>query len=117
VAMTIENIIDELKLRIFTGYDKVSRPVKGAYSSDLLSDVMGKAKDGGLWITVQTHKNIIAVASLKDLAAVLIVNGGKPDEDTLKVAESEGIVLLGTSEGAFEACGKLYKMMERNAVV
>jgi hypothetical protein len=115
--MTIENIIQELNLEIYTGADKLQRPVKGAYASDLLSDVMGRAKEGELWITMQTHKNIIAVASLKDIAAVLIVNGGKPDEDTLITAESEGVVLLGTRERAFASCGKLYKLLERDAVV
>jgi predicted transcriptional regulator len=115
--MTLENIIQELKLEVFAGKNKFSRPVKGAYASDLLSDVMGRAKEGEVWITMQTHKNIVAVASLKDLAAIIIVNGLKPDEDVVITAETEGVVLLGTSERSFGICGKLYKMMERDAVV
>lgn len=115
--MTIENIIQELNLEVYAGSDILRRPVKGAYSSDLLSDVMGRAKEGEVWITMQTHKNIIAVASLKDLSAILVVNGNKPDEDTLMTAESEGIVLLGTRETSFNTCGRLYKLLERNAVV
>src|SRR5512145_826971 len=115
MKMTIENIVKELKLEVFTGTDKLQKPVKGAYSSDLLSDVMGRAKEGDLWITMQSHKNIIAVASLKDIAAILIVNGGKPDEDTLRAAKSEGIVVLGTAERTFNTCGMIYKIMERNA--
>jgi len=45
------------------------------------------------------------------------VNGGKPDENTLSAAASEGVVVLGTDERSFTICGKLYKMMERDAVV
>lgn len=115
--MTVENIIKELKLNVFAGNDFLNRAVKGAYASDLLSDVMGKAREGEVWITLQTHKNIVAVASLKDLAAILIVNGSKPDENTLTAAASEGMVVLGTDEPSFTICGKLYKMMERDAVV
>jgi predicted transcriptional regulator len=115
--MTIDNIIQELNLEIYTGTDMLQRLVKGAYASDLLSDVMGRAKEGEVWITMQTHKNIVAVASLKDLAAIIIVNGLKPDEDVVTTAESEGVVLLGTTERSFGICGKLYKMMERDAVV
>jgi hypothetical protein len=115
--MTIENIVRELKLEVYTGADKLQGPVKGAYASDLLSDVMGRAKEAELWITMQTHNNIVAVATLKEISAIVIVNGGKPDEDTLATAESEGVVLLGTRERSFDTCGKLYKLMERNAVV
>jgi hypothetical protein len=115
--MNIENVINELGLRVFAGADKSGRQVKGAYASDLLSDVMGKAREGDLWITMQTHKNIIAVASLKDLSAILIVNGGKPAEETIAVAEQEGVILLGTGDRSFSTCGKLYKMMERDALV
>lgn len=115
--MTIQAIIDEMHLHVFAGANKTGRQVKGAYVSDLLSDVMGKAREGELWITMQTHKNIIAVASLKDLSAILIVNGGRPGEETIAAAEQEGVILLGTGERSFSTCGKLYKMMERDAVV
>jgi hypothetical protein len=115
--ITIEDIIQELTLTVYSGSGKLQNQVKGAYASDLLSDVMGRAKEGDLWITMQTHKNIIAVASLKDLSAILIVNGGQPEEETIATAESEGVVLLGTRERSFATCGKLYKMMEGNALV
>jgi hypothetical protein len=115
--MTIENVINELDLQVFAGVNKTGRQVKGAYVSDLLSDVMGKAREGELWITMQTHKNIIAVASLKDLSAILIVNGGLPEEETIAAAEQEGVILLGTGDRSFSTCGKLYKMMERDALV
>ena len=115
--LTIADIIHELNLEVICGSGKLQQPVRGAYISDLLSDVMGKAREGELWITMQTHKNILAVAALKDLSAILIVNGGRPEKDMIGAAETEGIVLLGTQERTFAACGKLYKLMERNALV
>jgi predicted transcriptional regulator len=115
--MTLTDIINELKLQVLTGDDKLQTFVTGAYASDLLSDVMGKAREGNVWITMQTHKNIIAVASLKEAAAIIIVNGGRPDEKTLDAARAENVVVLATSENSFTTCGKLYKLMERNALV
>jgi len=61
-----------------------------------------------VWITLQTHQNVMAIASLKDLAAVILVKGFEPDEDTLARSHEEGIPLLGTKLGTFEMAGKLY---------
>jgi serine kinase of HPr protein (carbohydrate metabolism regulator) len=115
--MNLNTIIKELNLQVLTGADKLDAQVKGAYASDLLSDVMGKARERNLWITMQTHKNIVAVASLKEVAAIIIVNNGKPEEDTLAAAEKEGVVLLSTGDTSYMICGKLYKLMERDAMV
>jgi hypothetical protein len=115
--ITIADLVKEFELEVFSGTDKLQSPVKGAYSSDLLSDVMGKAVEGDIWITMQTHRNIIAVASLKEMAAILVVNGGQPEPETVESATSEGVILLGTRERSFTTCGKLYKLMERDALV
>jgi hypothetical protein len=115
--ITISDLVREFELDVFSGENKLQSPVKGAYASDLLSDVMGKATHGDLWITMQTHRNIIAVASLKELSAILIVNGGRPEPETVASAASEGVILLGTKERSFATCGKLYKLMERDALV
>jgi serine kinase of HPr protein (carbohydrate metabolism regulator) len=72
---------------------------------------MGYADAGFVWVTLQTHKNIMAIASLKELAAVVLVKGLIPDQDTLTLARQEGIALLGTSEQAFEFSGRLYRML------
>ena len=115
--ITIGDIVNELGLTVFSGADKMQKALEGAYASDLLSDVMGRACRGNVWITMQTHRNIVAVASLKELAAILLVNGGIPEEETIETAEKEGIVLLGTREGSFATCGRLYIRMQKNALV
>ena len=60
----------------------------GGYCSDLLSDVMGNACEGEIWITLQTHKNIMAVAALKEVAAILLVKGLRPAAEVLTLAEA-----------------------------
>jgi len=69
--------------------------------------VMGNASEGSLWITLQKHRNIVAVAVMKSLSGIVLVKGREPDEDTVAKAEKEGIPILATPMGAFEIAGKL----------
>ncbi|MPN26617.1 hypothetical protein SDC9_174042 [bioreactor metagenome] len=73
---------------------------------------MGFAKDGQIWVTLQTHKNIMAVATLKDLAAVVLVKGFVPDNDAAEVSNKEGLPILGTDEQAFEITGKIFTLLK-----
>jgi len=77
------------------------------------SDVMGNADEGNVWITLQTHKNLMAVAALKELAVIIIVKNLKPDADVLSTAEKEGIPVLSTTHTAFEIAGRLYKLLQK----
>jgi serine kinase of HPr protein (carbohydrate metabolism regulator) len=107
--MTVKEMAQTLGLTIFTGEEGLEKEIEGGYTSDLLSDVMGYA--GYVWITLQTHKNVMAVASLKELAAVILVKGFAPDEDTAELARQEQISILGTTEQAFELSGRLYRLL------
>lgn len=83
--------------------------ISGCYISDLLSDVLAHTGPGVLWVTIQTHRNVVSVASMKDVTAVLITCGRKPDATVIAEAEEEGIVLLSTPLTTFEAAGKLWE--------
>lgn len=104
----VAELIKKFELQIFSGYAGLENEISGGYVSDLLSDVMGCAREKQVWITLQTHRNVLAIASLKDLAAVILVKGLQPDEDSLKHSEEEGIPLLGTKMETFEIAGKIY---------
>jgi hypothetical protein len=84
-------------------------PLKGAYTSDLLSDVMANAKEGGALITIQAHKNTVAVATLVNITVVILCNN-RPiqDEEMLSAAKDEGIAVIRTRENQFTVSGKLY---------
>ena len=84
------------------------REIQGGYASDLLSDVMGNSREGDVWITLQKHVNVVAVAQLNGLSAIVLVNGRKPEPDTLAKAEEMGIPIISTPLQAFEAIGILY---------
>ena len=115
--MQVSEIIDKLGLTVFSGKNGVTRSISGGYASDLLSDVMGHAREGQVWVTLQTHKNVMAIASLKDLAAVILVKGNQPDDDTLEHSNEEGVPILGTTKSSFEIVGELYKLMEKHEVL
>ncbi len=109
----MSEIFEELGLELLNGEVDMDREVTGGYVSDLLSDVMGHAREGELWITLQSHINVVAVASLKELPAILLVKGIKPDVAMLQKATEEGIPILVTSYSAFEAAGKIYALLHR----
>lgn len=109
--MTVKEIVDKLDLKCLVEAN-LDTEVTGAYASDLLSDVMGNARSGQVWITMQTHKNVTAIASLRDLAAVVIVRGGQPEEDMLELAKEEDVCVLVSQDATFEVCGKLYETLK-----
>ena len=88
--------------------DAGRRDVRGGYASDLLSDVMAHAEDGDAWITMQRHVNTVAVAQLKNLAAIVIVNGRQPEADMAARAAEHGVPVVTTPLTAFDAAGRLY---------
>ena len=109
--MTVQDIVDKLNLTVFSGSQGLAAMIAGGYASDLLSDVMGNADSGYVWITLQAHKNVIAIASLKELAAVILVKGITPDEETLSLSNQEGIPILGSALETCELAGKLYGLL------
>jgi len=109
--MTVSDIVKQLNLKVESGEQGLIRKVNGAYVSDLLSDVMGNANEGQVWITLQVHKNVMAVASLKELAAVILVKGLEPTSECAEQSNIEGIPILSTNLGTFEISGELYKFL------
>ncbi len=110
--MNVRDVVEKLSLEVRTTQGDLGRAVKGCYISDLLSDVMANAQEGELWITLQTHPNIVAVAALKNLAGIIITNKRNPEEETLKKAESEHITVAVSSLSTFEAGGRLFAMLQ-----
>ncbi len=111
--MSLETIAAQLGLKRETEASKDGEVTSG-YASDLLSDVLAKAKKGTLWVTNQKHQNIIGVAIMLDLAGVIIAGGVQPDENTLEKARSENVPLYTTDMSMFDLVGKLYELGVRS---
>ncbi len=108
--MKISQMVEALSLKVLAGEGLLDREVLSGYCCDLLSRVMAKGKKGMAWITVQTHMNIVAVASLVEMACIIIPEGIEVERKVLDKAEEEGIVMLSSDLTAFELAGKLYQM-------
>jgi hypothetical protein len=109
--MTLQEIIQKLNLTVLsTPKDFAAIQPGGGYTSDLLSCVMAGAKSGHIWITLQAHINIVAVAALTDTAAVIITEGAAPEPEVIEKANSQGVTLLGTPETSYQVVGKLWEM-------
>ena len=108
LTVKLSELIQKLNLDVRSAKDSLQREVTGGYASDLLSDVLAHSKEGNLWITLQIHQNIAAVASMKDLAGIILVNGREPEQETIEKAEAENIPIMVTEMPTFELVGRLY---------
>jgi hypothetical protein len=109
--MNLQQIIEQLDLAVLTDpRDFASIEPSGGYTSDLLSCVMAGAKANHLWITLQSHLNIVAVAALLEVAAVIITEAAQPDAATVAKANEQGVILLSTPKATYEVDGKLWEM-------
>lgn len=110
--MKVQELVDALNLKVLSGANGLDREIEGCYVSDLLSDVMGNAEMGNIWVTLQVHKNVMAIASLKELACVILVKGQTASDDTLEQSNDEGIPFLSTPMETFETAGKIYDLLK-----
>lgn len=109
--MTLKDIIETLHLTVLTEQKDFAaiRPTSG-YTSDMLSCVMAGAQHDGVWITLQAHNNIVAVAAMLGLSAVIITEDAQPESATIQKANQEEVVLLSTPKQSFDVAGRLWEM-------
>ena len=108
--MNLEQIIEKLQLKLLTDSKNFSEiEVSAGYTSDLLSCVMAGAKHNAVWVTLQSHVNIIAVAALLELAAIIITESAIPSPETIQKANEQSITLLSTPRSTFEVDGMLWE--------
>ncbi len=107
--MKVKELIDKLEMEVIVGAD-LDKEIVGGYVGDLLSNVMARAEAGNLWITIQGHQNVIAVALLADISAVIVVENFKIEEVAVKRAEEKGINLLRTPLTSYKLISELVKM-------
>ena len=109
--MTIREVAEALGAEICQD-EFEDREIKGAYTSDLLSDVMANAKDSGALITIQAHKNTVAVSTLVDISVIIICNSRPLPDDMLEAAKDEGMAIIRTRENQFTVSGKLWELLK-----
>ena len=104
--MTVKALSEQLGFKVLT-MPSPDKEIDGAYVGDLLSWVMGNAEQGNVWITIMTNINTVAVATLVDVACILLAEDTNPDENVLKVALEKGVNILSTPLSAYKAAALL----------
>ena len=107
--MTVVELTNALSLKTYSAGDP-SAEIHGGYTGDLLSWVMGRAKEGDAWVTIMTNINVIAVAHLTGVACVVIAEGAEPDAVAVQRAEQQGIALLGSECASFELSAEIARI-------
>ncbi len=105
--MNVQEIRTALEMPVVAGEASLDREVTGGYASDLLSCVMAGAQAGNVWVTLQAHPNVVAVAELLSLACVIITEGTQPDAETVERANEKGIPILLSDAGTFTVVSRL----------
>lgn len=106
--MKLGDIIESMEFDVKVDGGNNDKEITLCYVSDLLSNVMGQAVEGSVWVTMQGHQNIVAIASLLSLSAIIVAGGAAIEPDTLKKAGENNITVLSTDMSTFEVAGKLY---------
>jgi len=108
--MTLGEVVEALSLELRSGRSRIETEVRGGYASDLLSDVIANAKEGDLWVTLQLHQNVVAVAFLNNLAGIIISGGREPDPETINKAEEQEVPIMVTPLCTYEVVGRMYQL-------
>ena len=114
--MILMSLVKSLNLTVRCCEEKLDINVTGGYIGDLLSDVIANSDKGDVWITRQSHQNIVAVAELKGHAGIILVLGREPEKGTLEKAKEVGIPILSTPLSGFELAGRMYEIMKGELV-
>ncbi len=105
--MQIKEIVEKLGLTVLVGANNLNVEVTGGYVADLLSCVIAGAKPNDLWITLQTHVNIVAVAALKEISGIIVAESAVVPEATLEKAEQQNVVMLSSPLPVYETVKQL----------
>ena len=107
--MKVKDLVSQLDLKVLSG--DTEREISGCYIGDLLSWVMSHAQADEVWITIMSNINVVAVASLTDVACVIIAEGAMPEESVIQAADAKDVCILQSERTVFDLAGKLSNIL------
>jgi hypothetical protein len=111
--MTLGKLVEQFGFESLTGDVNLDKEVKSGYTSDLLSDVIANVGEHSVWITIQRHINILGVAKLKDVVAIIIPRKLQLGPEVIQKARDEQIAILRDQRSAFEISGLIYNALAK----
>jgi len=109
--MTLAELIGNIRCEAITGDINMDREIRTGYTSDLLSDAIANIEEDSVWITMQRHINILGVAKLKDVVAIVIPRNLQVEQSVIVKAREEGIAILRGPQTAFEISALIYNAL------
>ncbi|MDD4797468.1 MAG: AraC family transcriptional regulator [Eubacteriales bacterium] len=106
--MTVEELLQQPQITLLNPGVTLDKAISNGICCDLLSWAMAKGQEGMAWITVQTHMNVVAVATLHDFACIILSENNVMPDDVLQKACAEGIAVLQSPLSSYALCGLLY---------
>ncbi len=106
--MKLRDVKELLDAEVIAGEEKLDMEVKTAFGADLMSDVLAFAKAGSMLLTGLTNTQVVRIANVLDIAAIIIVRGKKLPAETVELAKELHIPVLATKYILFETAGRLY---------
>lgn len=103
----VRELISTLELELIAGEGGVDNAITGVYICDLLSWVMANLQAGNIWVTIQTHVNVLAVALLAEASCIIVPEAAEIDSQTINKANEEEIPLLRSRLSAYDLAIKI----------
>jgi predicted transcriptional regulator len=107
--VTLSEIRDILDADVIVGEDQLGKEINTAFSADLMSDVLAFAKSGSLLLTGLTNPQVVRTADILEIAAIILVRGKRPPQETIQLAQDLKIPILTTKYILFETSGRLHE--------
>jgi predicted transcriptional regulator len=103
----VSELVGTLELEVIAGAGGIDKEIAGVYICDLLSWAMANLQAGNIWITIQTHVNVLAVALLTEASCVIVPEAAEIDSQTIDKANAEEIPLLRSRLSAYDLAVKI----------
>ncbi len=107
--MNIRDLIRIIDGTLVTAPANMNRVVKGGFGADLMSDVLASIQPEAVLVTGLCNPQVVRTAQMSDVAAIILVRGKQPPEETISLANEECLPLISTPYGMFEVCGRLHE--------
>jgi hypothetical protein len=107
MSMTLAAAVDVLKAEPVYQPPGDGTLLSGCFAADLMSDVLAFARQGSLLLTGLVTHQTMRTAAIKQLAAVVVVEGKQVGNDMVEAAREEFVPLYRTPLSKYEACGLL----------
>ncbi len=106
--MKVNEIVKLLNAEILVGEDKGDMEVKGAFGSDMMSDVLAFVSDQAMLLTGLVNPQVVRTCEMMDIYCIVFVRGKRPDEMVLRLASEKDMVIIATEQKMYQSCGILY---------